>query len=99
MTESSPELTFERVFASPSLNGPAPRAVKFSPDGKYLTLLRNRDDDRERYDLWGYDIETSAWSMLVDSEKCMRYSNGRTWVVGIMISLNWITLAHSLATR
>ena len=68
MTEGSPELTFERVFASPSLNGPAPRQAKFSPDGRYLTLLRNREDDRQRYDLWGFDIETREWRMLVDSE-------------------------------
>ncbi len=65
---TEPELTFERVFASPSLNGPAPRQAKLSPDGRYLTLLRNRDDDRERYDLWGFDITTNEWSMLVDSE-------------------------------
>ena len=32
-------------------------------------MLRNRADDRERYDLWGYDIETREWRMLVDSEK------------------------------
>ncbi|MEM6267078.1 MAG: DPP IV N-terminal domain-containing protein [Pseudomonadota bacterium] len=63
------ELTFERVFASPSLNGPAPRQAKLSPDGRYLTQLRNRDDDLERYDLWGFDIETSEWRMLVDSEQ------------------------------
>lgn len=68
MPEASPSLTFERVFASPGLDGPAPRQVKLSPDGRYLTLLRNRADDRERYDLWGYDIETRQWRMLVDSE-------------------------------
>ena len=62
------ELTFERVFASPDLDGPAPRQAKLSPDGRYLTLLRNREDDRERYDLWGYDRESGEWSMLVDSE-------------------------------
>lgn len=69
MPETAPTLTFERVFASPGLDGPAPRQVKLSPDGRYLTLLRNRADDRERYDLWGYDIETREWRMLVDSEK------------------------------
>ena len=42
-------LTLERVFASPSLNGPVPRGVKLSPDGRYLTVLRGRADDRERY--------------------------------------------------
>lgn len=62
------ELTFERVFASPDLDGPAPRQVKLSPDGRYLTLLRNREDDRERYDLWAYDREAGEWTMLVDSE-------------------------------
>ena len=67
-TEAAPELTFERVFASPSLSGPTPRQPKLSPDGRYLTVLRNREDERERYDLWAYDRETSEWSMLVDSE-------------------------------
>jgi len=68
MTATAPMLSFERVFASPALDGPAPRQVKLSPDGRYLTLLRNRADDRERYDLWGYDIDTREWRMLVDSE-------------------------------
>lgn len=69
MAETAPVLTFERVFASPGLDGPAPRQVRLSPDGRYLTLLRNRAEDRDRYDLWGYDIETREWRMLVDSEK------------------------------
>jgi len=62
-------LTFERVFASPGLSGAVPRGVKLSPDGRYLTLLRNRADDRERYDLWGFDRTTGKWTMLVDSLK------------------------------
>ncbi|NQX96218.1 MAG: DPP IV N-terminal domain-containing protein, partial [Erythrobacter sp.] len=62
------KLTFERVFASPSLNGPVPRGVKLSPDGKFLTVLRNRESDAQRYDLWGYDIASGEWRMLVDSE-------------------------------
>lgn len=64
----SGELTFERVFASPSLDGPSPRGAKLSPDGRYLTLLRNREEDKDRYDLWGYDRTSGEWSMLVDSE-------------------------------
>jgi dipeptidyl-peptidase-4 len=60
-------LTIARVFASPSLNGPVPRGVKLSPDGKWLTVLRNRTADRERYDLWGYDHASGQWRMLVDS--------------------------------
>ena len=68
-TETAPmDLTFERVFASPGLDGPTPRKVKLSPDGRYLTVLRNRADDRERYDLWAYDRNAGEWAMLVDSE-------------------------------
>ena len=68
-TETAPmDFTFERVFASPGLDGPTPRKVKLSPDGRYLTLLRNRADDRERYDLWAYDRNAGEWAMLVDSE-------------------------------
>ena len=62
-------LTIERVFDSPSLNGPVPRLPKLSPDGRYLALLRNRPDDLQRYDLWAFDRQTGKWSMLVDSQK------------------------------
>jgi len=62
------ELSLERVFASPGLDGPSPRSLKLSPDGNWLTVLRNRETDRERYDLWGYDRRTGEWRMLVDSE-------------------------------
>ncbi|WP_232301532.1 S9 family peptidase [Altererythrobacter epoxidivorans] len=66
---SPPQLTFERVFDSPSLDGSSPRGAKLSPDGRYLTVLRNRADERERYDLWGYDRDSGEWTMLVDSKK------------------------------
>ena len=67
--KSGQTLTIERVFASPSLDGPAPRLPKLSPDGRYLTVLRNRASERERYDLWAYDRQDGKWRMLVDSEK------------------------------
>ena len=63
------ELTLERVFASPSLSGPVPRGVKLSPDGRTVTLLKARVDDRERYDLWAIDVASGATRMLVDSTK------------------------------
>ncbi|WP_443024966.1 S9 family peptidase [Sphingomonas sp. Leaf4] len=63
------DLTLERVFASPDLNGSAPQSLKLSPDGKYVTLLRNRADERERFDLWAMDTTTREWRMLVDSKK------------------------------
>jgi len=66
---SAGDLTLERVFASPSLSGPFPRAVKLSPDGKYATLLKNRPDDKDRFDLWSVDVATGTSKMLVDSTK------------------------------
>jgi dipeptidyl-peptidase-4 len=65
----SQKLTLERVFASPTLTGAAPRALKLSPDGTLLTSLRPRTDDRERYDLWAVDTRTGVARMLVDSAK------------------------------
>ena len=64
---SGPELTIERLFASPSLNGPSPRGVKFSPDGKRVTFLKAREEDQSRFDLWQFDVATGEQSMLVDS--------------------------------
>ncbi|RST30758.1 S9 family peptidase [Sphingomonas ginkgonis] len=62
-------LTLERVFASPALTGKVPRLPKLSPDGRLVTVLRNRPDDLERYDLWAIDPATGQARMLVDSQK------------------------------
>lgn len=63
------QLTIERVFESPSLNGSVPKSPKLSPDGRYLAVLRNRATDLQRYDLWAFDRTSGQWRMLVDSEK------------------------------
>jgi dipeptidyl-peptidase-4 len=74
MPETARSLTFDRVFASPSLDGTQPRSDKISPDGRFLTLLRNRTEDRERYDLWAFDRQSGEWRMLVDS---LKFGSGR----------------------
>jgi dipeptidyl-peptidase-4 len=66
---SARDLTLERLFQSPSLSGPAPRMLKLSPDGRLATLLKNRAEDRDRYDLWAVDTATGQSRMLVDSAK------------------------------
>lgn len=63
-----PQLTLERIFGNPPLSGPTPRLVKLSPDGRWLTSLRNRPDEKERFDLWAVDTTTGAERMLVDSK-------------------------------
>lgn len=63
------DIPLERLFSSPSLSGPTPRQPKLSPDGRFVTLLKNRADDKDRYDLWAIDTATGAERMLVDSKK------------------------------
>ncbi len=66
MVDQKP-LTIERLFASPSLSGPTPNGVKYSPDGQRVTFLKARDDEGDRYDLWQFDVTTGEQSLLVDS--------------------------------
>jgi dipeptidyl-peptidase-4 len=63
------DIPLERVFSSPSLSGPTPREAKLSPDGRFVTLLKNRPEDKDRYDLWAIDTATGNQRMLVDSQK------------------------------
>jgi dipeptidyl-peptidase-4 len=66
---SAEQLTLERIFGSPSIDGPTPRKAELSPDGSLATLLRNRPDDRDRWDLWAIDTRNGQARMLVDSAK------------------------------
>jgi dipeptidyl-peptidase-4 len=66
-TNANGPLTIERLEASPGLNGPSARGVKIAPDGKRVTFLRSREDDRYQLDLWEYHREDGVQRMLVDS--------------------------------
>lgn len=61
------ELTVDRLFAEPDLSGPAPANVKVAPDGSRIGFLRAADDDRLRYDLWEYDLDSGESRLLVDA--------------------------------
>jgi dipeptidyl-peptidase-4 len=63
----SGKLPLERLFAAPDLSGPTLRGVKISPDGKLVAYLRARDDDKDRYDLWAFDVTAGRHRLLVDS--------------------------------
>jgi dipeptidyl-peptidase 4 len=67
-TAPASKLTIERVFDDPALNGPVPRAARFSPDGKLVTWLRPNDTDFLRLDLWAMPTAGGAPYMLVDSK-------------------------------
>lgn len=68
-TVTPQRLTLDRIFGNPALTGKVPRSAKLSPNGELVTLLRNRPDDIERYDLWAIDPTTSRARMIVDSKK------------------------------
>jgi dipeptidyl-peptidase-4 len=61
------QLPLERLFAAPDLSGPTLRGVKISPDGKLIAYLRAREDDKDRFDLWAYDVAAKRDRLLVDS--------------------------------
>jgi dipeptidyl-peptidase-4 len=61
------KLTPERVFADPSLTGPAARGVAFSPDGRLVTYLKPKDEDQQVLDLWAVEAAGGEPRRLVDS--------------------------------
>ena len=61
------KLPLERLFSAPDLAGPSLRGVRISPDGKLIAYLRAREDDKDRFDLWAYDIPAKRHRQLVDS--------------------------------
>jgi dipeptidyl-peptidase 4 len=61
------ELTVDRLFDAPALAGPTIVGLKISPDGSRVTYLRGSRDDKDRLDLWEYNIHEGKARVLVDS--------------------------------
>ncbi|MFU8832742.1 MAG: S9 family peptidase [Wenzhouxiangella sp.] len=66
---AAPELTIERIFASPDLSGPTLRQAELSPAGDRVTFVRARDDDRDLMDLWEYHIADDETRRLVAADE------------------------------
>ena len=60
-------LAVERIFGAPDLSGPRLREAKFSPDGRYVTYLQGKPDNKDQLDLWAFDTRTGKSRLLVDS--------------------------------
>jgi dipeptidyl-peptidase-4 len=98
---TSVPLTPERVFASPSLNGPAARGVQVSPDGRWVTWLRPEATNQFKLDLWaapaaggearrlvlGEDVEPTG-KALSPEEKARRERQRLASVSGV-IDYDW----------
>jgi dipeptidyl-peptidase-4 len=62
------ELTVERIFSSPSIDGESIRGLKVAPDGSRVTFLRGKESDYERLDLWEYNLESGETRLLFNSD-------------------------------
>lgn len=65
------ELTIERIFAAPDLSGPSLRAAQISPDGRRVTYLQGKADNKDQLDLWEYDLAARRARLLVDSRELL----------------------------
>jgi dipeptidyl-peptidase-4 len=61
------ELTIDRLFDAPALSGPTIVGLQISPDGSRVTYLRGKPEDKDRLDLWEYNIRDGQTRLLVDS--------------------------------
>ncbi|KGM54231.1 peptidase S9 [Lysobacter daejeonensis GH1-9] len=66
-TPTPGKLTLEAITGSTSLSGPSLMKAKVAPDGSRVTFLRGKDADKNRLDLWAYDIASGTTALLVDS--------------------------------
>ncbi len=62
------ELTIDRLFDAPALAGPTIVGLKISPDGARVTYLQGKPEDKDRLDLWEYNIREGRARVLVDSK-------------------------------
>ncbi|MFP7723418.1 S9 family peptidase [Lysobacter sp. A3-1-A15] len=62
------KLTLEALAGDAALSGPSLVKPKVSPDGRRVGFLRGREDDRNRLDLWAYDIDAGTSARLVDAD-------------------------------
>ena len=64
---SAAELTIDRLFDAPALAGPTLVGLKISPDASRITYLQGKTDNKDRLDLWEYDVQEHRQRLLVDS--------------------------------
>ncbi len=62
------KLTLEALAGDAPLSGPSLTKAKVAPDGSRVTFLRGKDSNKNRLDLWAFDVATGQTVELVDSD-------------------------------
>jgi dipeptidyl-peptidase-4 len=62
------KLTLEALAGDAPLSGPSLMKAKVAPDGSRVTFLRGKDSNKNRLDLWAYDIASGQTAKLVDAD-------------------------------
>ncbi|MDQ3494190.1 MAG: DPP IV N-terminal domain-containing protein [Pseudomonadota bacterium] len=66
--QSTPrKLTLEAITGDAPLSGPTLLKPLVAPDGSRVSFLRGKETDRNRLDLWAYDVASGQTALLVDS--------------------------------
>src|SRR3984893_8447758 len=63
------KLSTERMFAAPDLSGATLRSPQISPDGRLVAYLRGAERNKDRLDLWAYDISKRHHRLLVEAAR------------------------------
>lgn len=62
------KLTLEALAGDAPLSGPSLMKAKIAPDGSRVTFLRGKESNKNRLDLWAYDIASGQTVKLVDAD-------------------------------
>ncbi|MBB1087231.1 S9 family peptidase [Lysobacter sp. SG-8] len=62
------KLTLEALAGDAPLSGPSLMKPRIAPDGSKVGFLRGKPDNRNRLDLWAYDIASGETRRLVDAD-------------------------------
>ena len=65
--QSPGKLTLEAIAGDAPLSGPSLEKPQIAPDGSRVTFLRGKADNKNRLDLWAFDVATGTTQLLVDS--------------------------------
>ncbi|WP_460713342.1 S9 family peptidase [Lysobacter terrae] len=102
------KLTLEAIAGDAPLSGPSLEKPQIAPDGSRVTFLRGKADQKNRLDLWAYDVASGKTQLLVDSNDVLpgeevlsdaekaRRERARTASLSGIIEYQWAPDAKSL---